>query len=138
MRGLFFCFLTVAVKTISPMNENRKLSVMDNALCPKRNDVSISPSSSPSSRRLKSRVRRNLAFLFFLKKKTDVMHMVIVMEHDAWETQEWMKPKYASPVACLAKTSELIRSLRDDEQVKSQEPGCASGCAFTMRANGRS
>ena len=38
----------------------------------------------------------------------------------------------------LAKTSELIRSLRDDEQVMSQEPGSASGCAFTMRANGRS
>ena len=52
-----------------------------------------------------------------------MMDMVFVMENDAWETQEWMKPKYASPVACLAKTSELIRSLRDDEKVKSQEPG---------------
>ena len=57
---------------------------------------------------------------FFL---ADVMDMVFVMENDAWETQQWMKPKYASPVACLAKTSELIRSLRDDEKVKSQEPG---------------
>ena len=37
--------------------------------------------------------------------------------------KEWMKPKYASPVACLAKTSKLIRSLRDDEKVKSEEPG---------------
>ena len=26
--------------------------------------------------------------------------------------KEWMKPKYASPVACLAKTSKLFRSLR--------------------------
>ena len=55
--------------------------------------------------------------------KADMMHMVFVMENDAWETQEWMKPKFASPVACLAKTSELIRSLRDEEKVKSQEPG---------------
>ena len=46
------------------------------------------------------------------------MDMVFVMENDEWETQEWMKPKCASPVACLAKTSELIRSLRDDEQGK--------------------
>ena len=51
-----------------------------------------------------------------------MMDMVFVMENDAWETQEWMKPKYASPVACLAKTSELIKQLRD-EKVKSQEPG---------------
>ena len=49
--------------------------------------------------------------------------MVFLMENDARETQEWMKPKYASPVACVAKTSELIRSLRDDEKVKSQKPG---------------
>ena len=44
-------------------------------------------------------------------------------------------------LACgsLAKTSELIRSDRDEEQVKSQEPpGSTSGCAFVMRANGRS
>ena len=52
-----------------------------------------------------------------------MMHMVFVMGNDALETPEWMKPKFASPVACLAKTSELIRSLRDDEQVKTQEPG---------------
>ena len=51
------------------------------------------------------------------------MNMVFVKENDAWETKEWMKPKYASPVARLAKTSKLIRSLRDDEKVKSQEPG---------------
>ena len=38
----------------------------------------------------------------------------------------------------LAKTSELIRSLRDDEQVKSQEPRSASGCALMTRASGRS
>ena len=38
----------------------------------------------------------------------------------------------------LAKTRELIRSLRDDEQVKSQEPGSASGCALKTRASGRS
>ena len=50
------------------------------------------------------------------------MDMVFVMENDAWE-KKWMKPKYASPVACLAKASKLIRSLRDDEQGKSQEPG---------------
>ena len=37
-----------------------------------------------------------------------------------------------------AKTSELNRSLRDDEQVKSQEPGSASGCALVTRASGRS
>ena len=29
-----------------------------------------------------------------------------------------------------AKTSELIRSLRDDEQVKSQEPESANGCVL--------
>ena len=46
------------------------------------------------------------------------MHMVFVMENDAWETHEWMKPKFASPVECLAKTSELIRSLRDDAKGK--------------------
>ena len=51
------------------------------------------------------------------------MHMVFEMENDARETQEWMKPKFAAHVACQAKTSELIRSLRDDEQVKSQELG---------------
>ena len=38
----------------------------------------------------------------------------------------------------LAMTSELIRSLRDDEQVKSQELGSASGCAIMTRASGRS
>ena len=34
-----------------------------------------------------------------------------------------MKPKHASPVACLSKTAKLIRSLRDDERVMSQETG---------------
>ena len=34
--------------------------------------------------------------LFF---KADKMHVVFVMENDTWETQEWMKPKSASPVA---------------------------------------
>ena len=38
----------------------------------------------------------------------------------------------------LAKTSKLIRSLRDDEPLKSQEPGSASGCAIMTRASGRS
>ena len=38
----------------------------------------------------------------------------------------------------LAKTFELIRSLRDDEQVKSQEPGMRKWLRVTMRANGRS
>ena len=38
----------------------------------------------------------------------------------------------------LAKTSNLIRSLRDDEQLKSQEPRSASGCAIMTRASGRS
>ena len=38
----------------------------------------------------------------------------------------------------LAKTSELIRSLRDDEQVKSQEPRSANGCALMTRVSGRS
>ena len=33
---------------------------------------------------------------FFL---ADKMHVVIVMENDTWETQGWMKPKFASPVA---------------------------------------
>ena len=65
------------------------------------------------------------------------MHVVIVMEHDMWETQEWMEPKFAT-CDCLSKTSELIRSLRDDEPVKTQEPESASGCAFMMKANGRS
>ena len=37
----------------------------------------------------------------------------------------------------LAKTSKLISLLRD-EQLKSQEPGSASDCTITMRANGRS
>ena len=54
-------------------------------------------------------------FIFFLDK----VHVVIVMEHDMWETQEWMEPKFAS---LAAKTSELIRLLCDAEQVKSQEP----------------
>ena len=42
-------------------------------------------------------------------------------------------------LACgnLARTRELIRSLRDDEQVKSQ-PGSASGCVLMTRASGRS
>ena len=38
----------------------------------------------------------------------------------------------------LARTGELIRSLRDDEQVKSQEPGNASDCVLMTRASGRS
>ena len=38
----------------------------------------------------------------------------------------------------LAKTSELIRTLRGDEQVKSQEPGSANGCLLMTRASGRS
>ena len=38
----------------------------------------------------------------------------------------------------LARTRELIRSLRDDEQVKSQEPGSANGCVRMTRASGRS
>ena len=58
-----------------------------------------------------------------------MMDMVFEMENDAWETQEWMTGE-----ACLAKTSELIRSLRDDEKVKSQEPGMRKW----LRANGRS
>ena len=36
----------------------------------------------------------------------------------------------------LARTRELIRLLRDDEQVKSQVPGSASGCALMTRASG--
>ena len=38
----------------------------------------------------------------------------------------------------LARTRELVRSLRDDEQVKSQQPGSASGCVLMTRASGRS
>ena len=34
----------------------------------------------------------------------------------------------------LAKTRELIRSFRDDEQLQSQEPRSASGCALMTRA----
>ena len=43
-------------------------------------------------------------------------------------------------LACgnLARTRELVKSLRDDEQVKSQEPGSASGCVLMTRASGRS
>ena len=33
---------------------------------------------------------------------------------------------------------ELIKSLRDDEQVKSQEPGSANGCVLMTRTSGRS
>ena len=40
--------------------------------------------------------------------------------HEAWEKKR-MNQKYASPVACLSKTAKLIRSLRDDERVMSQE-----------------
>ena len=47
----------------------------------------------------------------------DMMHMVFVMENDTWESQEWMEPKVASPFCSLPKTSKLIRSLRDDEQL---------------------
>ena len=36
-------------------------------------------------------------FHFFFK--ADMMDMVFVMENDAWETQEWMEPKFASLVA---------------------------------------
>ena len=42
-----------------------------------------------------------------------------MMENDTWETQEWMKTEIRLTCGSLAKTSELIRSLRDDEQVKS-------------------
>ena len=38
----------------------------------------------------------------------------------------------------LVRTRELIRSLRDDEQVKPQEPRSASGCVLMTRASGRS
>ena len=38
----------------------------------------------------------------------------------------------------LARTRELIRSLRDDEQVKSQDPASASGCVLMTRTSGRS
>ena len=34
-----------------------------------------------------------------------------------------MEPNHASPVACLSKTAKLIRSLRDDVRVMSQETG---------------
>ena len=34
-----------------------------------------------------------------------------------------MKPKHAFSVACLSMTAKLIRSLRDDERVMSQETG---------------
>ena len=37
--------------------------------------------------------------------------------------KERMKPKYASPVACLSKAAKLIKSLRDDVRVMSQETG---------------
>ena len=66
------------------------------------------------------------------------MHMVFVMENDTWRTQEWTKSKVASHVAIWRRHRELIRSLRDDEQVTSQEPGSASGCALMTRASGRS
>ncbi len=46
--------------------------------------------------------------------------MMFVMGNEAW-TKERMKPKHASPVACLSMTAELIRSLRDDVRVMSQE-----------------
>ena len=38
----------------------------------------------------------------------------------------------------LARTRELIRSLRDDEQVKSQEPASAGGCVPMTKASSRS
>ena len=49
-----------------------------------------------------------------------------------------MNQKYASPVACLTKTSYLIRSLRDDERVISQETRICKWSTFTTRANGHS
>ena len=63
--------------------------------------------------------------------------MVFVMENDTCGTQEWTISKLASHVA-IWRGRELIRSLRDDEQGKSREPGSTSGCAIKMRASGRS
>ena len=37
--------------------------------------------------------------------------------------KERVKPKHASSVACVSKTAKLIRSLRDDVRVMSQETG---------------
>ena len=36
---------------------------------------------------------------YFLRKKTDKVIVVIATEHDTWEKQEWMEPKFASIVA---------------------------------------
>ena len=67
------------------------------------------------------------------------MHVVIVMENDTWETHEWMGTEIRLTSGSLAKTSELIRSLRDDEAGEvTGTRDAQSGCAFTMRANGRS
>ena len=52
------------------------------------------------------------------------MHVVFGMENDTWETQEWMKPKHASPVACLSMTAKLIRSLRDDRVISQETRMC--------------
>ena len=48
------------------------------------------------------------------------MDLVLVKEMKHGK-KERMNQKYASPVACLSKTAKLIRSLRDDERVMSQE-----------------
>ena len=45
-----------------------------------------------------------------------------VLENDTWETQRVDETEIRLTCGSLAMTSELIRSLRDDEQVKSQEP----------------
>ena len=68
---------------------------------------SISPVSISSS----------VSFIFFL---ADNMHAVIVMENDTWETQEWMEPKFTSPVAVWPRH---LSSPGHFVHVKSQEPG---------------
>ena len=64
-----------------------------------------------------------------------MMYIVFVLENDTCGTKEWMKRKFASHMAIWR---ELIVSLRDDEQVKSQEPRSANSCGLMTRANGRS
>ena len=70
--------------------------------------------------------------------KADMMHMVIVMEHDKMGNTRVDGTEIRLTCGSLAKTSELIRSLRDDEQVKPQEQGSANRCALMSRASGRS
>ena len=66
--------------------------------------------------------------------------VVFVMDVAQGETKmklknEKMKPKHASPVACLSLTAKLIRSLRENVQIFANGDIRANGYTFMKRAN---